>query len=716
MIRNTFIQNMFRMLIAMSLFAATFMFAQPVSAQEIAPNPAAEQYLLNELRATGIVDLQWNFAEGERGVSGDALLAALKDPEVLSKPLIYIANATVTNDLWARDLIVPANLVFAEVEFAGFANFASTQLQSFEAYDSTFMGDIDFSDASVSRQVSFVRNTVNGTVYFGTSEIDGYANITNNTFKGSVSFLRSTLNGNVDLRDNVISESLNLYGAHVAGELLLDGSKILGTQAMPGSSSPTEVWNTTVDGLASFDNVEFTGDAKFFGSHFSKLEVIGAVFNSSVDFGEAAVDQIANFDSTNFTSDADFTNFSTGSDANFRSASFNGAAVFENVSVGRDGNFQSATFNGIANFDYFTAERFVDFSWTTFNQDFKFYYTEVAYPYFYNTVFNGPVTFEGMQASQAFEIIDSTYNSKEPFTAFLIDVTGPVNFTGITVPAGLLLSGSHFESLTISTNGVGEIASIDLTGSAIDSDLIIKDVSMARFLAEGSSVGGSTTLKRVSIKQKLDLRNASIGFLNVDDNLEWPKDPQAFNLRGMTYSDIDLGDQGLTEETWKGLLQLVHQSAYSPQSYQALSQFLVDKGHPDWASEVQLAQRGRERSEILTPLSGSWFWSWFLFIFAGYGHRPVFAIFWSMLVIATGAFVFRRKEYMLPIEQDDVQVEYNPIWYSFALFLPYIDLGIASKWEPNPERKWARNYKYIHMIMGWVLAPIALLTFGGIIG
>ena len=69
---------------------------------------------------------------------------------------------------------------------------------------------------------------------------------------------------------------------------------------------------------------------------------------------------------------------------------------------------------------------------------------------------------------------------------------------------------------------------------------------------------------------------------------------------------------------------------------------------------------------------------------------------------------------MLPT--GDLEKEYNPIWYSFALFLPYIDLGIASSWEPNPERKWARYYKYVHMLLGWILAPIALLTFGGVIG
>jgi len=85
-------------------------------------------------------------------------------------------------------------------------------------------------------------------------------------------------------------------------------------------------------------------------------------------------------------------------------------------------------------------------------------------------------------------------------------------------------------------------------------------------------------------------------------------------------------------------------------------------------------------------------------------------------VITIGAFVFKHKEDMLPVEQEAAPVEYNPIWYSFALFIPYVDLGIASKWEPDPSRRWARNYKYIPMMLGWMLAPIALLAFGGIIG
>jgi hypothetical protein len=70
---------------------------------------------------------------------------------------------------------------------------------------------------------------------------------------------------------------------------------------------------------------------------------------------------------------------------------------------------------------------------------------------------------------------------------------------------------------------------------------------------------------------------------------------------------------------------------------------------------------------------------------------------------------------MVILDQSEARPPYNPFLYSFALFLPYIDLGIASKWDPKPNRPFASLYKHFHRLMGWVLMPIALLTFGGII-
>ncbi len=683
--------------------------------QELAPNPDAEAYFLNELRTYGWADLI-DFPEGERNISGYAIYEALNDPQVQAHSFIYIANITVIDGLYVNDLTLPSNIQFVDAVFMDAVDFNSSLLQAITIMGSEFQGDVNFSLATFDGNIWISDNTFQGFTDFGLATFNGNLLMSTNTF-GDLTFLRSAINGNVDLRSNTINGGLNFYATHVTGELLMDDTQILGTEPMSGTSYPTEFWTSTIDGLASFYNTHFAGEAFFAQSNFYRLDMWGAVFDQNADFSGTSIERSADFTSASFGQLANFTNFYVGDRATYDDATFNGEAVFENSIFERDVSYTGTTFNEYANFQYITVGRFCDFINTTFNDEFTFYYTNVAWPYFDTTTFNGPVTFEGMQASEDFEVINTSYkNDTTPFPVTLTTIGGAVKFTNLSAPAGLLLSRSQFESLNIEAENELGTEFIDISETDIENELTIKNINMKSFIAAGADIGKSTNLSNVSITAKLDLRNASIGFLKIDEQPRWPTNPAAFNLRGMTYTDIDIGDQGLTDETFQSLLGLVNQSAYSPQSYQALSQFLADKGRSDWASEVELAQNRRERNEILTPLSGSWFWSWFLDIFAGYGKRPIFAFGWSALVITIGSFVFRRKEDMLPLEQDNIQLEYNPIWYSFSLFIPYIELGIAEKWEPNPSRKWARNYKYVHMMLGWILAPIALLTFSGIIG
>ncbi|HSL42693.1 MAG TPA: pentapeptide repeat-containing protein [Anaerolineales bacterium] len=666
---------------------------QASSQNDSTPNPAAEAYMLDALRATGFADLE-SFPSSERIISGEALVSALKDPQVQSQSFIYIANITVMGNVTANDIILPGNIQFDRVEFTDYVDLNSSILHAVTIGESTFLAPLDFSLAT----------------------IDGNVVMTDNVFE-SVWFTRSTINGNTDLRNNTFNLDVNFYRTHVTGELLFDGSQFLGTEPLYGSSFPNEFWTTSVEGLASFVNTYFAGEAYFAQSEAYRLDLWGATFDKDANFGGVTVERSAVFSNATFGGLASFEDFSSGNTAKFEGTTFNGEATFENGTIARDVSFKDARFNGLANFDFITVGRFCDFIGTEFNDKFSFYYTSVAWPYFDHVTFNGPVVFEGMQADEDFEVANTSYAyAEEPFAVPVATIGGAVRFTNFSVPAGLLLSRSQFESLSIEAEDKLETEFVDISETDIEHELTIANINIKRFTAAGTTVGKSTNLSNVSITEQLDMRNASIGFLKIDQQPRWPTDPDDFNLRGMTYTDIDIGDQGLTDATFEALVGLVNQSAYSPQAYDALSQFLTDKGHPDWAAEVELNQNRRERREVLTPLSGAWFWSWFLDIFAGYGHRPVFAFGWSALVIAVGAFVFRRREDMLPLDQGDAQLEYNPVWYSFSLFLPYIDLGIASRWEPNPCRKWARNYKYIHMMLGWILAPIALLTFGGIIG
>lgn len=783
MIQSLSLTRTFRLIVVIAMLATVFIAAQPTRAADPIPNPAAEQYLLQQLQVYGYVDMEiFSSNPADRVVDGFFLGEVLKDPNVRNQPVLFILNATISDTFYGADLSLPAGLVLVRVEANGI-NFFNSQLQSFEIYDST-LEYLELSNASINRNLVVTGSAFNGGIEADNAIFKGNVRIYNNSIADSMSIARSTINGSADFRDNTVAESLNFYNTHITGEFLFDDSVVNGIESQFDSTNfPAEFSYFTVDGLASFSKSQFAGAVNFANTTFGKLEAPDASFQKSVTFEEALIHRsadfsratisdaanfsgfqaeddvkfekvgfksradfsnlrvgnIANFQAATFADLADFTGFQAGQDVDFEGAifkadvifasfyvenfalfkntAFEGNADFENASVLRSAEFTDATFKREAKFDYFYAERFLDFVNVTFEQGFSLYYASIAWPYFEGVTFNGPVNFEGLRASEDFEIADTSYNyTKEPFPMKFAIVEGAVKFINFTSPAGINLSNSEFRSLSIGTKNNPKMAQINLSATYILTDLMIEKVDMKEFLAESMYIEGSTTLKKVTITNKLDLRNAYIGFLKVDENFSFPNDPTAFNLRGMVYTDIDLGNQGLTEDTWQGLLLLIEQSAYSPQAYDALAKFLTDKGHPDWAGDVKLANKIRERDEVLDKFSGAWFWSWFLYIFAGYGYRPALALVWSGLVVVIGMLVFRRREDMLAVEQGDAPLNYSPFLYSFALFLPYINLDVTGKWEPNPARKWAHRYKYVHIMLGWVLAPVALLAVSGILG
>ena len=60
-------------------------------------------------------------------------------------------------------------------------------------------------------------------------------------------------------------------------------------------------------------------------------------------------------------------------------------------------------------------------------------------------------------------------------------------------------------------------------------------------------------------------------------------------------------------------------------------------------------------------------------------------------------------------------IPYSAFWYSFDLFIPFIDLGYDNKWAPKADRKWANAYARIQLLAGWILIPIGLLSITGVI-
>ena len=621
------------------------------SLQDLTVNPEAEEYVRTEILADGDADLSKAFAGSRARTVGADFIVAL----------------------------------WQDPEFQA--------IPFFKLRNATILGDLRAEGISIPFNVECWNCDFIGRIEMSRAKVQAF-NMYDSTVTGAVRMGRMEVTGDLALYTTTYESAVVLFDATIGGSLLAKGSQFNGVKADAGTTAPFELWKVQVGQTTEFVDAVIKGEALLEDAEFLvDVKFGGATFEKSVNFKNMRVGNLADFQGAVFKEDVNF----------------------ESGVVSRDADFTGAVFGGSAKFDYFVTERFIDFDQAAFNKDFSFIYTTVGWPYFEGTIFKGKVDFEGMQASNDFELTRATYSyPDEPFTVRLAKVDGLVLFKEFTAPAGVSLDHNQFGELQISGKENDKFAFVNLTSTNVTNDLSMENVDMDVLSAEGFTVGDSTTFKNVNVATSLNMSNASIGFFTMDQ-FSWPKTPKSFNLRGMTYTDIGLVNQELNDGTWGVLLQMVEESAYSPQAYRTLAQFLTEKGHPDWAADVELNQKRRERDEILTPRSGPWFWSWFLDIFSGYGQRPDFAFIWSALVILIGAIIFRQEKDMVILDDTEAKPPYNPVLYSFALFLPYIDLGIASKWDPKPDRKFAGLYKHVHRLMGWVLMPIALLTFGGII-
>lgn len=662
-----------RLLVAFAvLFSLTVAQIIPVkasSAQDLSPT-AAESYLRTALLATGDADLRDSFPNPQdRVIRGAYILQLWNDPDIQKLTEFNIHYAIIDGNIEGSGINLPFNVEFHNSIFNGDINLASATTKTFRIDDST----------------------VNGAVKMG----------------------RMIVSGDLALYQSVFSGEVTLFGADVTKNLFAKGSHFNGAIPDKDSAYPFELWTTHVGQTTEFTDATFKGEVK----------VDDAKFDVNVTFDNAV-----------FEKPASFVNIDVGKVASFRKAWFKNTVTFQSSIFERDAEFSEALFYGTANFDYISVARFFDFDHTVVNNKFSLQYSTVGWPYFEGASFNGLVNFEGIQASNDLDFTNASYNYwEEPFTIKLAKVDGSVKFPGFIAPAGMSLDHDQFGALAITNTEDAQTqkyAFINLDATVINGDLSLDSFTVRNLSAKGLAVNGRTTLTYLVISESLDMSNAHLGLLSMSDAGFWPKPTaQSYhsNLRGMVYNDIGLvklsdppnkdskfADKELDDNSVKTLQDMVGQSDYSPEAYRTLEDFLTEKGHPEWAAKVEKDRKVRERKEILYPHNkGLWLWSWFLFLFSGYGQIPALALGWSLLVILIGAFVYWDKKKLKP--RDEHVPAYNSFLYSFALFVPFIELDYAEKWDPRPGYRFGWYYRYVHKILGWILTPIALLTFGGII-
>jgi hypothetical protein len=264
------------------------------------------------------------------------------------------------------------------------------------------------------------------------------------------------------------------------------------------------------------------------------------------------------------------------------------------------------------------------------------------------------------------------------------------------------------------------------------------------FVGTSMTVARSFTWRNVTLQNgaQLDLRDASVEAL-LDDQQSWPA-PGRLNIDGFTYNGLESEAGSRVDgrayrnavESRLRWLALQPPGFYS-QPYNELAKYYSGTGDDAAAATVLVAEEDDryQRMGLLGRLSGD-----FLRATIGYGHRPLLAFNWSILIVLIGWVVVmmgKRAGVMrltwpenTPPPSTDHFNGLHPLLYSLDVFLPFVDLHQEHYWWPDEgskgECKFAgrtitirgsslRLYLWMQIIAGWLLSAIFVAGITGLI-
>ena len=335
------------------------------------------------------------------------------------------------------------------------------------------------------------------------------------------------------------------------------------------------------------------------------------------------------------------------------------------------------------------------------------------------SIFQGPASFYAMKVGRGASLQNAVFG-------------GHVDFSQVEITGVLMAGEARFEH----PEGSAEFTGLKVGGNAFFTNAVFAGPVLfqyshiadnfkldgarftnARALAgfETMKVAGSASFTGVSFAGYVSFKDANFNMLDLS-SVRWPAHGRGewLWLNGMTYQRITAGSEN---NSWSHLLQLLdrtaHRTAYGIDVYSGLVEFYRREGYPRQANLFFIAQKRRERQEVLHGME--WGWNLFLEWFVGYGRSPERALFWSTSIVLFGMGVFRPQR-MEPRKGDAKPDPYSPFWYSVDLFLPLIKLQDVELWKPRDEARFARFWGRLHTMLGWALIPIALAAWTGMLG
>ncbi len=240
---------------------------------------------------------------------------------------------------------------------------------------------------------------------------------------------------------------------------------------------------------------------------------------------------------------------------------------------------------------------------------------------------------------------------------------------------------------------------------------------------QGASVAGELRITPTAKPSGIvDLRHAHASVLR-DDPRTWPGSGRLM-LDGFRYDRIHDEATASAEERvdWLSLMPANPAGTPHTQPYEHLAAVYDSMGRTDDAKTIRAAKERAVRSKR------SWrgkLWSRLLDWTVLYGLKPERAIYIGVAVMLLGWGLFAGAEVLDLMETTVAATDPAPTpltWltagvFSADAFLPVVDLGLESEWQPDAAG-WGwffQGYLWLHIVLGWGLSTLAVFAFTGIV-
>lgn len=471
---------------------------------------------------------------------------------------------------------------------------------------------------------------------------------------------------------------VNLILAQVGGNLETDGSKFSGELDMDSLQVES---NLFMRGGAEFGEVNLVG-TKVGGL----LDLIGSKFGGSLDMDSLHVGRSLLMREAEFA-EVDLLGARVEGNLEMDGSKFSDKLDMESVQVGlnlfmREAGFAEVDLLGAQVGDQLSMFR------STFGGRLDMASLQVVGSLLMREAEFAEVDLSGAKIGGDLSVSGSTFSGKLNMDSLSVESSLFIRAVEIDTPTALCLIFSEIGSNLDLSNS--HLPSMDLTGTKIHGEFRLA------FTADDAPTWQEDS--------KLILRNTEVGAIQ-DTPAAWPEN---LELEGFAYVRLGgLSEQSATNMAARDLLWFVEwlekMERYSPQPYEQLASTLREAGRSDVADEVLYASRDRELREstafdqMVLMLQK---------VFIGYGYRIHYALYWSIGLTVVGMLVLRFSG------QGPAHGMPYGFAYSLDMLLPIIRL--RQRHYDIDLLGWARNYFYIHILMGYVLALFLIAGLTGL--